>query len=120
MSNVSKEEMIFALDETNTLFVFSSEAEIQREFEGVDIGEGVYRFFDDSGKPLITEFTVPNRKGKILGLVGWVQSGTYRLLPTSDISIPRLPQLLSTVSEIGMKPNRHFPDLQTVRNVRPL
>lgn len=113
MSKVSKEEMIFALDETNTLWVFSSEAEIQREFEGVDVEEGIYRFFDDSGKPLIAEFIVPNRRGK-----GWVQSGTYRLLPTSDISMPHLSHLLSTVS--GIYPNRYFPDLQAVRNVLPL
>lgn len=62
--------MIFALDETDTLYVFTSEAELQREFEGVDVEEGVYRFFDYSGKPLIAEFTDPNRRGKILGLVG--------------------------------------------------
>ena len=117
-SKVSEEEMIFALDETNTLYVFSSETELQLEFEGIDVEDSVYRFFDNSGKPLVAEFTVPNRRGKIFGVIGWVQSGTYRLLPTSDTSIPNLPYLLSTVS--GIERNRYFPDLEAVRNVLPL
>ena len=107
--------MIFALDETNALYVFNSEAELQREFEGVDVEAGVYRFFDGSGKPLVAEFVISNRSGKIFGPVGLVQSGTYRLFPASDISIPHLSHILNTVS--GIEPNRYFSDLQAVRNV---
>jgi hypothetical protein len=107
--------MIFALDETNALFVFSSEAELQREFESIDVEGDVYRFFNGSGKPLIAKFVVPNRSLKIFGSIRWVQSGTYCLVPASDISLPHLSQILNRVS--GIVPNRYFPDFQAVRNV---
>lgn len=92
--------MIFVLDETNALYVSDSEAELQGAFEEVDVKNGVYRFFDDLGEPLVAEFTVPNRVGKIVGPLGWVWSGTYRLRPGPNMSTPHLSELLSTITVI--------------------
>lgn len=105
--------MIFILDEAKVLHVSNSETELQGVFEGVDVEEGVYRFFDESGKPLVAEFTVPNQGGKIFGPVRWVCSGTYRLLPSSNTSLAHLSELLSTVTVV--EPNRYFSDLEAVR-----
>lgn len=92
--------MIFVLNEDDVLYATDSEAELQGTFEGVDVEAGVYRFFDESGSPLVAEFIVHNKRGKILGRVQWVRSGTYRLLPCHDATVPHLSELLSTV--IGM------------------
>jgi hypothetical protein len=105
--------MIFVLDETNALYVSDSEAELQGAFEGVDVENGIYRFFDHSGKRLAAEFTVPNRTGNMLGPMGWVRSGKYRLRPSADMSALNLSELLSTITVI--EPNRYFSDLEAVR-----
>jgi hypothetical protein len=107
------EEIIFVLDETSVLYVSDSEAELQGAFEGVDVENGVYRFFDDLGMPLVAEFTVPNRAVKMVGPTGWVRFGRYRLRPSLDTLTPHLTALLSTITVI--EPNRYFPDLEAVR-----
>ena len=105
--------MIFVLDETGVLHVASSVAELQGAFEGVDVENGIYRFFDESGKPLVAEFVVPNERGRTLGLVSWVRSGTYRLIGSDDVSVPHLSEVLNT--DVGLAFNRHFLDLDAVR-----
>jgi hypothetical protein len=105
--------MIFVLDEDNVLYVADAEAELQGAFEGVDVEDGVFSFFDESGSPLVAEFTVPNKRGKIWGQLGWVRSGTYRLLRCHDATVPHLSAVLSTVH--GIEPNRYFADVEAVR-----
>jgi hypothetical protein len=105
--------MIFVLDEANVLYVESSEAELQGAFEGVDVEDGAYRFFDESGNPLIAKFTVHNQRSKILGPVQWVRSGSYRLLPSDNVTAPHLSEVLKTA--IAVEPNRYFSDLEAVR-----
>lgn len=106
--------MIFVLDEANVLYVSGSEAELQGAFEGVDVEDGVYRFFDESGSPLVAEFTVCNERGKIIGPVQWIRSGTYRLLHSHDVTVPHLFDVLNMV--IAVEPNRYFSDLEAVRS----
>jgi hypothetical protein len=105
--------MIFVLDEANVLYVAGSEAELQGAFEGVDVEDGAYRFFDESGNPLVVEFTEHNRRGRILGLVPWVRSGKYRLLPNDIVIAPHLSEILNKA--IAVEPNRYFSDIEAVR-----
>lgn len=105
---------LYVLDEAGDLYVASSEAELQGAFEGVDVEDGVYRFFDESGNPLKADFIVRNQRGKIFGLIKWVRSGTYRLLPSEDGTLPHLSEVLKNPA-ITLQPNRYFSDIDMVR-----
>lgn len=105
--------MIFVLDEANGLYVLSSEAELQTAFEAVDIEDGVYRFFDDSGHPLKPEFIARDQRCKILDLIGWPRWGTYQLIAGEDGTLPHLPELLNTA--VTVEPNQYFSDIDAIR-----
>jgi len=104
--------MIFAIADDRTLCVLSSVNESQGEFEGVDVEEGIYKFFDDSGNPLVAEFTKPNKRGKFLGLIPWVESGTYRLVHDRSGNLPRLLDIWDSI--VGLHTNSHFSSLAGV------
>jgi hypothetical protein len=73
--------VIFAFGEDGTLEVFGTAAEATLQYEGIDVESGVVRFYDEHGTFLEPRFTTPNRRGRILGLMEWVESGTYELVP---------------------------------------
>jgi hypothetical protein len=72
--------MIFAFVEDGTLRIYGNSADAIRDFEGIDVESGVVHFYSESGVYLKPRFITPNRHGKILGLFGWVESGTYELV----------------------------------------
>lgn len=88
--------MIFALEtDTNTLKVFPSAKEAIDYCEGIDVEDGGWRFWDETGMALMPEFLVPNERGK-----STVCSGTYRLVPAPrglplSASIPAIDHLQS-------------------------
>jgi hypothetical protein len=104
--------MFFVLSEDSVLHVSDSETELQGAFEGIDVEDGVYRFFDEFGTPLVAEFATPNQRGKQLGLVRWVISGTYLLRPAQDVTLPHLAELLGPA--LAVHTNPHFPDVDAV------
>lgn len=104
--------MIFVLDDANVLAVADAQKTLQGAYEGVGVKDGVYRFFDASGHPLVGEFSVPKR-GKVFGRVRWVGTGRYHLLRCDDETIPNLLALLDSVLRI--EPNRTFCDVDQVR-----
>ncbi len=106
--------MIFVLADDRMLHVLSTEEESQGQFEGVDVEEGLYRFFDQSGNPLFAEFTKSNKRGKIFGLLPWVESGRYRLVSAKSMDLPRLLDLWSEIA--GLETNAHFSGLEEVRS----
>jgi hypothetical protein len=73
--------MIFAFAEDGTLSVHETEADVQREYEGVDVENRVFSFYNEDGVFLEPVFVSPNRRGKTLGLLEWVASGVYKLVP---------------------------------------
>ena len=73
--------MIFAFAEDGTLTIHETEADVQREYEGIDVENGVCSFYDDRGVFLEPQFVVPNQRGKTLGLIEWSVSGAYKLVP---------------------------------------
>ena len=105
--------MFFVVRDDDVLCVVNSESELQGAFEGIDVEEGIYRFFDDTGAPLVPEFVKPNETGKLFGVFRWVSSGTYRLVPAGLGQRRSLNEVLDTVS--GLERNSRFSNLQEVR-----
>lgn len=104
--------MIFVIADDCVLHVLNSVSESQGEFEGVDVEEGIYKFFDESGNPLVAGFTKPNKRGKLLGLLPWVESGTYSLTPDISGNLPRLLDIWGSIA--GLDVNSHFSSLEDV------
>lgn len=65
--------MIFALEKDDgSLFLFPSLSEAESGFEAIDVENGEYEFYDDSGQQLVAEMTKPARA---------FRAGGYRLKP---------------------------------------
>ena len=71
--------MLYAFLEDSTLEIVEDVVEARRRYEGIDVESDVVRFFDENGRRLKPNFTVPNRSGKYLGIIRWVESGVYDL-----------------------------------------
>ncbi|HSH71478.1 MAG TPA: hypothetical protein VK974_00335 [Methylophilaceae bacterium] len=85
--------MIFALStDDRTLQVFESEAEAISYAEGIDVEDGVWAFFDDTGHALEPVFTKPNQRGSFV-----VSSGVYEL----HLAAPNTPALQAKLSEVS-------------------
>ncbi len=104
--------MIFVLTDDNVLSVYSSEAELQGACEGIDVENGVFKFFDENGVPLTPEFIEPNKQGRTLGIIPWVVSGTYTLNSSKEVNKPILIELLPTI--YGIDKNPYFSELNQV------
>ena len=107
--------MIFVFLDDQTLDIIEDFAEERGAYEGVDVEEGIYGFFDSEGNPLVPHFTVPNKKGKLLGLIPWVKSGRYELVKASPSAQPKSLQE-SWKRCAGLNPNRHFTTLEEVHD----
>ncbi|MDP3271798.1 hypothetical protein [Limnobacter sp.] len=105
--------MIFVLADDNILHVLDFESESLGAFEGIDVEEGIYKFFDKAGAPLKAEFMSLNQTGKIFGMLSWVVSGNYRLVVAESADLPWLSEFLSSVS--GLEKNRHFSSVDEVQ-----
>jgi hypothetical protein len=69
--------MIFAVEtEERSLIAFPSEADAIAKCEGLDVEAAVWLFWDDAGRPLAPQFSVPNKRGWFA-----VQNGVYSLVP---------------------------------------
>jgi len=95
------------------LSIYNSESELQGACEGIDVEEGVFLFFGSDGEPLEAQFNEPNKKGKILGPIGWVVSGKYNLVPAIGGKRKTLLQVLETV--VGLEKDSHFHSLDEVK-----
>ncbi|HEY4261508.1 MAG TPA: hypothetical protein VGM98_15170 [Schlesneria sp.] len=69
---------VFATDD-GSLESFQTQGEAIASAEGVDVEDGVYRFFAENGAELLPVFTTPNQRGSFT-----VLSGTYVLVPSSE------------------------------------
>jgi hypothetical protein len=106
--------MIFAFEDDGTLSVHDTEADVQREYEGVDVADHAYSFFSEQGQFLEPIFVAPNKRGKVLGLLEWVESGTYRLAPDPSAAEESFALALSKTSVLN--PNRWFASLAEVKS----
>jgi hypothetical protein len=106
--------MIFAFLEDGTLEVHEDLIAVQRAYEGVDVENEVVRFYDESGTYLEPQFIVPNRRGKTLGIFGWVSSGIFKL-----VANPQAPQdsfALALYETATLTPNRWFATLEHLKS----
>ncbi|MDB5341832.1 MAG: hypothetical protein JWP89_209 [Schlesneria sp.] len=90
VSTQSTVTFVFATDD-GSLESFRIQAEAIASAEGVDVEDGVCRFFAENGAELLPVFTTPNKRGSLT-----VLSGSYVLVPSSDTSLV----LLGLVSQI--------------------
>ena len=104
--------MVFVFAEDGTLEVLAGPDEARRNYEGIDVESGVFRFFDESGICLEPRFTKPNRAGRFLGIFRWAESGEFMLVPAPDAEGDDIYTCLREVSEL--KPNPWFNDLGEV------
>lgn len=105
--------MIFAFDEDGTLTVHKDLASVQREYEGVDVENEVVHFYNELGVYLEPKFIVPNRRGKVLGLFGWVTSGVFQLIPNANAAQDSFALALNETNSLA--PNRWFESLEQLK-----
>lgn len=96
--------MIFAFDEDGTLAVHEDLASVQREYEGVDVENQVVRFYNELGVCLEPKFIVPNRRGRVLGLIGWVTSGVFELIPNPNAAQDSFALALRETNSLATNP----------------
>lgn len=72
--------MIFAYStDDQTLTAFRTESEAVAYAEGIDVEDGVWRFFGSDGVELVPQFQRPNERGLVT-----VQSGLYSLVRSTE------------------------------------
>ncbi len=111
---MSTPELVFAFDEDGVLYVYGSYATAALKYEGVDVESGVVSFYDRRGTYLRPVFSVPNRGGKLFGLVSWVRSGKYELAP--DPKASEDPFALALFEVRLLDPNPWFSSLADLKS----
>ena len=99
--------MIFVIADDKSLDVFDNVEAIQGACEGVDVENGVYRFFGDNGRPLKPRFIIPNEKGQ-----SWVVSGRYDLIEDVDNKTTLMDNMNSSLS---LENNMHFKTKEEIK-----
>ena len=105
--------MIFAFVEDGTLEVYESTQAAISHYEGLDVESGVVRFYDESGTYLEPRFSEPNRRGKLLGVVGWGASGKYELVPDPSADEDSIALALYEASTLS--PNPWFASMEQLK-----
>lgn len=76
--------MIIAFNDDTTVSVWRELGDVQREYEGIDVESGPVAFYSEDGVWLEPVFVKPNRRGKLLFIIPWVESGIFRLEPRPE------------------------------------
>ena len=105
--------VIFAFIEDGSLEVHEDLASVQRTFEGVDVENGVVHFYDATGVYLEPHFTVPNKRGKTFGILPWVTSGVFELVPNPKTDED--PFSLALYEARSLVPNQWFTSLDALK-----
>lgn len=105
--------MIFAFGDDGGLTVYGSAAEAIRDWEGIDVESGAVHFYDQHGICLEPRFSKPNRRGKLLGVIRWVESGAYELVPNPDAN--QDPFALALLEAEFLNPNKWFSTLEQLK-----
>ena len=105
--------MIFAFVEGGTLEIYGSTADAILQYEGIDAEDGNVVFYDERGVYLEPRFSIPNRRGGLLGFIGWVKSGTYDLIPAPGADVDSF--ALALYETQVLEPNRWFASLEDLK-----
>lgn len=99
--------MIFAAaTDEGTLLVFQSPADAIAYCEGIDVEDGGWLFWNESGNALAADFITPNHRGNHV-----IGSGMYRLVPADGL--PPLEEALACIHRMDRNP--HFADISDIR-----
>ncbi len=99
--------MIFVFLDDSTLDVVSEKDNLCSKYEGIDVENGVYEFFDEGLHKMIPEFRTQNERA-FLGIV----SGQYELRAT-DVDRNSFLSRLAKVSSVN--PNSWFKNVDDIR-----
>lgn len=102
--------MIFAAEtEERALHVFPDPDTAASYCEGLAVEATIWRFWDDTGRPLVPEFTIPNQRGLFTN-----KNGLYHLVPSHSTAAGSLHEALDQIQVvIGEAP---FTNVETVRS----
>jgi hypothetical protein len=85
--------MVFAeATDERSLSAFENDSEAIAYCEGIDVTEGNWLFWDDSGNPLEPVFSTPTMRGRFV-----VSSGTYTLQRSTSIRYAHLMEVLDSI-----------------------
>lgn len=85
--------MIFAAEtEECELYVFPDAETAACHCEGLAVEATIWRFWDDAGKPLRPEFTIPNQRGLFTN-----KNGLYHLVPSESKACGLLQEALEHI-----------------------
>ena len=100
--------MIFALaTDDRSLQIFADAGLAISYCEGIDVEDGLWRFWGPTGEALEAVFSEPNERSG-----SWVLSGVYSLLPSSG-----RPNLWASLADAGsLEANPYFPSLAAIRD----
>ena len=106
--------MIFAFVDDGTLEILADADQARRDYEGIDVEAGIVNFYDERGTPLVARFSVPNRRGRFLGLFPWVESGVFDLVPAPGGTAD--PFALALFEAVSLGPNGWFGSLDQLKD----
>jgi len=104
--------MLFAIVEDGTVRVLEDQSAARREFEGIDVENGVVTFYAQDGSLLLPRFTRPNKR-KLLGLL--VESGEYDLSPSFEATTNVDSFEIAIGEATVVEPNPHFKSIAEIR-----
>ena len=106
--------MIFAFVEDGTLQILADVDQARRDHEGIDVEAGAVNFYDERGTPLVARFSVPNRRGRFLGLFPWMESGVFDLVAAPGSTAD--PFALALFEAVSLEPNAWFGSLESLKD----
>lgn len=104
--------MIFAYAEDGMFTVHADEAAARRQWEPIDVENGVVVFYDEDGTWLKPEFTTPNRY-RFFGFV--LTQGHYVLARSGQVASHVDPIDIALGEAAGVEPNPHFDSVDAIR-----
>lgn len=103
--------MLFAIIEDGMIRVLENQSAARREFEGIDVENGVVTFYAQDGTQLVPRFNRPNKR-KLFGLL--VESGEYELSPSFEAKTS-VKSFVNAIGEAtGVEPNPHFKSIAEI------
>ena len=106
-------KFIFIFLDDSSLDVIDPTSNRAGKYEGIDVANNEYTFFDNKLRKLLPRFTKPNQTATIFGLLTFIVSGEYELDPQVEVSKEEFIIKLNNLSAIN--PNPWFQTIEKVR-----
>jgi len=103
---------LFVFREDGVLDLCETLEDAQREYEGVDVGQEVYVFYDFSGCPARPVFTTPNKYFSFLGLFHSCTSGVFIFERDPELRIDSID--VAVLENSFLEDNKRFQSMDQV------